>query len=112
MCSTSGSAPPMFPSAYFRRTRARFASTVLRIHGYTRVVAALRACLPLATLGVVRRACPVLLASLTLAAGCNSGDSSSAGPVQPHAAPRVAGLARAGDWTRYGFDAQRSNVGP
>jgi hypothetical protein len=53
---------------------------------------------------------------LTVAASCNSDDSAPADSEQGSAAPRAAGLAAANagarDWSRYGFNAQRSNVGP
>jgi hypothetical protein len=63
----------------------------------------------------VRRALIVLPALLTLAAVCSSDSSSPAGSGNGGAAPRAAGLTATGsarDWTRYGFNAQRSNVGP
>jgi hypothetical protein len=52
---------------------------------------------------------------LVLAAGCNSDASTPTGSDHSPAAPRAAGLAATGssrDWTRYGFNAQRSNAGP
>ncbi len=64
---------------------------------------------------MVRRALPVLTALLGLAAGCSSGASTPVASEQAPAAPRVAGLAAGAgsrDWTRYGYNAQRSNVGP
>jgi hypothetical protein len=63
----------------------------------------------------VRRALCVLPALLTLAAGCSSDDSTPLDSQQGPAASPAAGLAPRGssrDWTRYGFNAQRSNVGP
>jgi putative pyrroloquinoline-quinone binding quinoprotein len=70
----------------------------------------------IATLRAVR--VPLLaLACLLALAGCSSGGgqvSTQAGSDE-HAAPAVAGKAATGsarDWGRYGFNAQRSNVGP
>ena len=63
----------------------------------------------------MRRALPVLTALLGLAAGCSSGASTPVASEQAPAAPRVTALAAGAgsrDWTRYGYDAQRSNVGP
>src|SRR5919108_5360146 len=67
----------------------------------------------------VRAFLAVPLACLALAAGCGSGSDSAAGTVpgqtSEEAAPPSAGQAARGsarDWRRYGFNAQRSNVGP
>src|SRR3954451_21044340 len=50
---------------------------------------------------------------LVLLAGCGSGgddDASSSASAPPNAGKAARGAAR--NWTRYGFNAQRSNVGP
>jgi hypothetical protein len=52
---------------------------------------------------------------LALAVGCSSDANTTVASDQARAAPPTAGLAATGgarDWTRYGFDAQRSNAGP
>lgn len=62
----------------------------------------------------MRRAPLALVVALLALASCSSGgghastSTSSSGESVPAAAARAGGR----DWTRYGFDAQRSNVGP
>jgi hypothetical protein len=67
-----------------------------------------------ATLGEVRRLAALLLAMVGVSLGCGSGEKGSASAERPSGSPAqgraAAGTAR--DWTRFGFDARRSNVGP
>src|SRR4051794_25595731 len=87
------------PGATSSRTRARCSKNCT-------------SCSP-ARLERVRRALGIAAAVLFLTS-CSSGnggdDASSKGAAPPSAEQTAKGTAR--DWTRYGFNAQRSNVGP
>jgi outer membrane protein assembly factor BamB len=67
-----------------------------------------------ATLRQVRPAAVLILAVLAVAVGCGSDDQGSvSSPARADSRPAAQSSARlARDWTRYGFDAKRSNIGP
>ena len=62
----------------------------------------------------MRRPAAVLLAVLVVSMGCGSGDRGSASAERPSGSPAEgrAAVRTVRDWTRFGFDARRSGVGP